>query len=321
MIGLLVAACGAPVGAERAASPAGAASRTPDDRAAGQVLEAYLHKAQAAWEAKDSARFAELYTQDARITEVGERERPLRELLDDMADGPLTLRFARGLIRDREAVVEWVYGGPHPARDRIATRGASVLSFSADGRVQREIRYLDASTLSAQIGAGFRYCLPHRPALPDSSAAPTLHVGTARDSDAAARAWSGAVAGSASASPSPLVSNLFLPADAPGVSGMAEPWARAFQASSATVARCVSSSDLIACEVERRGTFSAPLLGIKPTGRTGTTHWLDVAELHDGAITRVTAYGNGQEFVRSFVDLDSQGFLSPAQLVDPEACK
>ncbi len=320
-IGLLAAACGASPGAERAATPGVATSSGPAARPAATLLENYLRDAREAWKAKDTARFAALYTKDARITEIGEEERTLAEMLEDMADGPFEVTFSRGLLNGNDAVVEWVYGGPHPARARIAVRGASLLSFSADGRVRRETRYLDTSTLNAQIGAGFRHCLPHREAVPDPTAAPTLHVGSAQDSDAPARAWLGSAESSAKAFPVIAVANMFLPADGAGASGMAAALASAFKDVSATVTRCVSSPDLVACEVERRGTFAAPLIGIKPTSRTGTTHWLEVVDLNAGNVAAVTAYGSGREFARAFVDLDPAGFLSPAQVVDPAACK
>jgi hypothetical protein len=321
LIGLSVAACGASRGTEPGAVPGVATSPAPAAKPAGTLLENYLRDAREAWKTKDRARLADLYTKDARITEIGKEERKFDDMLDDMFDGPFEVSFSRGLLNGHDAVVEWVYGGLHPARRRIAVRGASVLSFSADGRVEREVRYYDESTSSAQIVAGFRHCLPHREAVPDATTAPTLHIGSAQDSDAPARAWLGSAGSSAKASPAIPVANMFLAADGPGVSGMAADLAHAFKDVTTKVGRCVSSPDLVACEVERRGTFSAPLIGIKPTGRTGTTHWLEVAELSDGNTVAVTAYGSGQEFARAFVDLDSNGFLTPAQMVDPDPCK
>ena len=71
-IGLLAAACGASPGAERAATPGVATSPGPAARPAATLLENYLRDAREAWKAKDTARFAALYTKDARITEIGE---------------------------------------------------------------------------------------------------------------------------------------------------------------------------------------------------------------------------------------------------------
>lgn len=320
VIGLLAVACGASPAPERA-TPQVATSAAPAAGPSGTLLENYLRDAREAWKTKDRPRLVALYTKDARITEIGQDERTFDEMLDDVFDGPLEVTFSRGLLNGHDAVVEWVYGGPHPARAHVAVKGASLLSFSAEGLVQRETRYLDTSTLNAQIGAGFRHCLPHREAESAPTTAPTLHIGSAQDSDASARAWLGSAGSSVNAFPAIVTANMFLAANGRGANGMAAELAHAFKDVTAKVGRCLSSPDLVACEVERRGTFAAPLIGIKPTGRTGTTHWLEVADLSDSNPTAVTAYGSGREFARAFLDLDGAGFLSPAQVVNPDPCK
>jgi hypothetical protein len=58
--------------------------------------------------------------------------------------------------------------------------------------------------------------------------------------------------------------------------------------------------DVVVTEVATTGTFKGPLGALKPNGKTATTHGVDVVELKDGKIARMTSYANGRELLSQY---------------------
>ena len=297
--------------APRASASASTAPATEDTR----DLEAYLEGFRRASSASDPRALAALYATSAEVVDHGLGELTSgTELADMLTDGPMRQRMVRGAQNGRIAVVEWLYGGEHPAGP-IGVRGASVLTFGPKGEVTTEIRYSDSSTESAQVIAGFRACLPKRAPIAITDGAAKVDRGSSAEAERALRAF----LGGASTERVP-VSNQMLAADSTSEAGFASELAKALEKRSTSVSRCVSAPTWAACEVERRGDFTAPLLGIKPTRRSGSLHALVVASVRDGRVESVVEYAGGGEFARSYLDLNEHGFLEPSQLVGPSEC-
>jgi steroid delta-isomerase-like uncharacterized protein len=66
-----------------------------------------------------------------------------------------------------------------------------------------------------------------------------------------------------------------------------------------TVTRIVAGEKEAAVEWRMRGTFNgAPFQGIEPTGRPLELRGLDMLEIEDGKIARITSYYDGAEYAR-----------------------
>jgi len=235
----------------------------------------------------------------------------------------LKLTYTRVIGKGNLAVAEWVFTGTNKGdfmggkatNKKVGYKGASVLTFGPDGKVTRESAYFDMTTMMGQLGKGPKGA-PTRPVQKDPTAA-TEFVFAKDDasSDALARTWfSAATKGDGKAlsgmvTDDVVVSLQYAPADSKGkkvVEKETVDGAKSFVDQSTSVTICVPAGDYIACEYTWKATFKAPAMGMKPTGKTGTVHSLEVLKVKDGKVSHTTAYANGLEFASTFGLMDEK---------------
>jgi steroid delta-isomerase-like uncharacterized protein len=97
--------------------------------------------------------------------------------------------------------------------------------------------------------------------------------------------------------------DLTQPDDAKGKDGVRKElggWLKAFPDLDMKATQAWAFGDVVVTEVATTGTFKGPLGALKPNGKTGTTHGVDVVELKDGKVSRMTSYANGRELLREY---------------------
>ncbi len=308
---LILSACGS--SAKEPVAVASAPSRESAPAARTEVsapFRGWIEEFERASESRDPSELAKRYAPNAQVLSWGDEPVSAQSHLESMLDGPDKRFVLRAIESGSRAVVEWGVRGEHPA-GLWGVLGASVLEFSDGGLVTKETLYFDRATQSGQVGAGYRHCVPNRkpPAAP--STPPQLLVGTT--SSTSATTLSRWIVGPATPGAKPvLVSNQLLAEDAPALFGTAPELAQGLGIApdKTTVSGCLGNDTIAVCAVERRATFVAPMLGIAPSRKAGTLHFLVVSELENGELRRVVEYGGAE--LRSLLDLDEAGFLKPA---------
>jgi hypothetical protein len=270
----------------------------------------WIEEFERASESRDPSGLAKLYAPNARVLSWGNEPVSAQSHVESLVDGPDKRFVLRAIESGKRAVVEWGVRGEHPVR-LWGVLGASVLELGDDGLITKETLYFDDATRHGQVGAGYRHCLPNRkpPAAP--STPPQLLVGATPS--ATATTLSRWIVGPAAPGAKPvLVSNQLLAEDAPALFGTAPELAQGLGTTpdKTTVSDCFGGATIAVCAVERRATFVAPLLGIAPSRKAGSLHFLVVGELENGELRRVIEYGGAE--LRSLLDLDGPGFLKPA---------
>ncbi len=191
-----------------------------------------------------------------------------------------------------------------------------VLWFANDGRVKREHVYFDMGTMMGQLGVGPKGA-PVRP-VEATPTAPTEMI-IAKDgeaaTDATAKSWfalaakGDAKAVGAAATDDVVVSTQYMPADTKGKKALEKDvaeGAKAFVDQKMDVTTCVPVADVTACEYTWTATWKGPAMGMKPTGKTGTVHSVEIIKAKDGKVAATTAYANGAEFAASFGLMDEK---------------
>ncbi|NUP13249.1 MAG: SnoaL-like domain-containing protein [Polyangiaceae bacterium] len=297
----------------------------------------YVAESSAAWAAKDAKKQTALYTPDAVVALPGPKgleeakatdmEKGLASYFTAFPD--LKLTYTRVVGKGNLAVAEWVFTGTNkgehmgkPATNKkVGYRGASVLTFAPDGRVKHETVYFDMGTMMGQLGLGPKGA-PVRPVEATPTAAPELMFAKDGESpnEAVARSWfstsekGDAKALMALASDDIVVSNQYMPADTKGKKALEKETAegsKAFTDQKTSVVVCVPAGDLVACEYSWQATWKGPAMGMKPTGKTGNVHSLEVLRVKDGKVAQTTAYANGVEFASSFGLMDEKPAGAP----------
>jgi steroid delta-isomerase-like uncharacterized protein len=291
-----------------------------------EAQKAYVKEGDAAWAAHDAKKVMALYATDAVITEPGpsgvaqksaaDMERQLGALFVAFPDAKLTT--TRLVTLGPKAIAEWTFTGTHKAdfmgakatNKPVGYRGASVLVFNKKGKVQSERLYHDHATMMGQLGL-----LPKGQKVRPVEPAPTtpLELVTAKEGEGGANAellkklYEAAEkkdnkAYGALLAPDFLLSNSYDPTDAKKATVMQQmpQMNQAFPDPKWAVKECTTTADLAICEVEWTATWKAPAMGMKPTGKTGTVHALELAQMKDGKILRLTGYGSGAEFAFAF---------------------
>jgi steroid delta-isomerase-like uncharacterized protein len=122
--------------------------------------------AHAAINAHDAKAYSALFAPDATVTEYGLGEVKGREAiaagLQGALDGFPDYQFgvSRIYVKNDVLVQEWVmtgtnkgiFNGAPPTGKTIGVKGASVLTFTADGLIKTERRYFDTGEVLSQLG-------------------------------------------------------------------------------------------------------------------------------------------------------------------------
>jgi hypothetical protein len=291
----------------------GAPSRESDRTEVSAPVRDWIEELERAFESRDRSGLAKRYEPNAQVLSWGDEPVSAQTHLESMLDQFMTpeKRFVfRAITSGKRAVVEWGGRGEHPA-GLWGVLGASVLELDEEGLVTRETLYFDGATQLGQVGGGYRHCVPYRkpPAAPST---PPQVVGATTPS-ATATTLSRWILGPAAEGAKPvLVSNQLLAEDAMALFGTAPELAQGLGTApdKTTVSECFGSDALAVCAVERRASFVAPVLGIRPSRKEGSLHFLVVGEFEHGELRRVIEYGGAE--LRSLLDLDGDGFLKPA---------
>lgn len=296
----------------------------------------FVTGAGAAWAAHDAAAIAAQYAPSASFTVVGREglvdEKPearVKELQAGFKAFPdFDLRFTRVIARAPYAVLEWTATGTHSADfgtqratgKKTGYRGASLITLGADGQVVHETVYFDVATSEAQLGLGPKGQRA-RPVEKRPASEPVLVFAGDKADEGLARRWL-AIAGSSDgkalgelAADDIVVSNQYMPADTKGKKALAKELAdgaKGFVDQSSTVVVCVPTEHVTACEYVWRATWKNAAMGMKPTGKTGTVHSLELIEQRGGKVVRTTAYASSAEFAASF-GLADAGSPTPAE--------
>lgn len=320
---------GEPTGAAVDPAPTGSATAQtpPADPPAVPLEEAvkkFVAESTAAWASKNPKKHTALYTADAVVAITGPKgweeakasdmEKSIAGYFTAFPD--LEVTYTRVIARGNYAVAEWTFTGTNngdmmgkPAtKKKVGYRAASVLTFAKDGKVQRETSYFDMGTMMSQLGLGPKGA-PVRAVEPKPTGATVFLFGTDKDSDATARSWLAlAETGDAKAldgiaHQDVVVSNQYMAVDTKGKKALSKELSqstKAFVDQKSTVAMCVPAGPIAACEYEWKATFKGPAMGMKPTGKTGSVHSLEIIEVKDGKVAKTTAYANGVEFAGTF---------------------
>jgi steroid delta-isomerase-like uncharacterized protein len=187
----------------------------------------------------------------------------------------------------------------------------SVVWLDDEGKVKREEMYFDMRAVMGQLGK-LPKGVPFRAAEALPTAAPeTLSADPSADKNEALvkqlfelmnkgddKAMLALYADDV------VMSAQYMPADEKGKKAMEKSHAegkKAFPDSKmAIVGTCAAAGAQVACRTEWTATFKGKFMGMKPTGKSGTVHGVDVLTVKDGKVTALTAYGNGEEFMAAF---------------------
>ncbi len=315
---------------DSAAAAASAAAPAPAPVAIGDAVKKYVAESTAAWAAKDVKKAAALYTDDAIIaiagaggieeSKVADLEKQRAMYFTSFPD--LEMTYTRVVAKAPYAVAEWVFTGTNKGdmmgqkatNKKAGFRGATVITFTPDGKVKRETNYFDMGTMVGQLGLGPKG-QPVRAAEAKPTAPTQFFVATDADSDAVGRSWLGlaergdAKAISAMATDDIVVSNQYMPTDTKGRKAIEKELAeggKAFSDQKNNIVLCVPAGGLVACEYQWTATWKGAFMGMKATGKTGTVHSLDVMSVKDGKINGTVAYGNAMEFAKTFGLMDEK---------------
>ena len=237
----------------------------------------------------------------------------------------------RALQKDEVMVVEWIVtatdtGGfleDKPTNKKVGWRGVSVITFDDDGLVKQEIDMVDPMTLQGQLGKGDpKVKVRPPPAAPSSG---TQFV-TAKNSPEEQKNLDTVKALYASFEKKDEKASLALMTDDVVHADLTAPddvkgkdaakkelgaWFKAFPDAKVNATNVWAFGDTVVAELETTGTFKGPLGSLKPNGKAGTTHAVDIVEMKDGKIARVTSYASTREFLTQY-DLMPKPATPPA---------
>jgi steroid delta-isomerase-like uncharacterized protein len=291
-----------------------------------EMHKAFASGMQAAWAAHDVDKLLAAYAPSARIGMAGpsgwtekppaEAKAQLEAMMKAFPDSKMTPR--RLISAGERAVLEWTFTGTNQGEfmgdeateKPVGVTGASFLLFGKDGKVQRENRYVDLAAIGGQLGKVVRGGKV-RPVEAMPTAALEVVEATrgeepksvsllkkyyeltqSRDHKAIADLLA----------PDAVLSNNrdakdMTKADLVKLQPSAD---KAFVDEGSVVKACVNAGEIGACEYEWTATLKRPAMGMPATGKTGTIHEADVAQVKDGKLVRVNGYGSRLEWFIAF---------------------
>ncbi len=290
-----------------------------------ETVRAFVDANVAAFARHDPDAIAALYASRAVIASPGERgleeasptsmKRDLAALFDAFPDARLsTVRlYAAGHV----ALWEWIVRGTntgdfmgHAATKKpIGYHGVSLLSFGDDGLVRRETMYFDLGTVLGQLGLGSKKWKT-RAADATTPVVEEMLVDHEGPEDVAElTAFYAALdhrddkALTALTTDDLVLSAAAMPADRSKkevLKSMPDA-AKAFpDAKTETLACFRFGPELAACETAWSATWKGPAMGMKPTGKRGVVHGIDIVRFAGSKIAKVTSFSNSAEMLSSF---------------------
>lgn len=299
----------------------------------------------AAWAAHDAKKLMALHPPGAVIAMPGPKgleemtaaaaEKQMAEFFKAFPDAKLTT--TRVLVKDDKAIAEWVVTGTNsgdfmggkPTGKRVGYGGVSVRWLGPDGKVTRENMYVDQTTMMGQLGKAPKDAKVRAPLAAPTGATEFIvakpgdekNETTLRSLYAAMEKQD--VKGSVALfSTDIVVSNAYYPEDIKGLKAVEKDiteGSKAFVDSKTKISQCISAGSFVACEFVWSATWKGPAMGMKPTGKTGTVHGVEIARLKDGKIAETHGYGNGVEFAATFGLMEDKP--APAKVPPPATSK
>jgi steroid delta-isomerase-like uncharacterized protein/uncharacterized protein (TIGR02246 family) len=275
----------------------------------------------AALNAHEAAKFAEGFTPDGIAITYGVAEAKGREAIasdvQKFFDGFPDFKIAESnvYVKGDVVVVEWVVNGTHkgefagvkPTNQPVGIRGATVLWVSPEGLVKQEHRYMDGSTIMAQLGQSKG---PARPvqALPSTEAVWHLAKGTPEEDKQSevVKAMNAAFEKKAEADFLAMIaedaawSDVSGPRDVVGKSESKkafQAFTKAFPDAKISIETIFSVDDRTISESTMSGTHLGALGPLKATKKPVSLHTLDIATVQDGKLRGGTSYSNSVEML------------------------
>jgi steroid delta-isomerase-like uncharacterized protein len=314
--------------------PPAALEEPPPKPVMADAQRRFLAELEVGLAARDAKKVAALYATGAVLTSAGKdgihESMGRAEIETSRARGFAVMGKAfpdvkwvhtRALQSGDVMVVEWVGTGTDtggflddkPTGKKVGWRGISILWFDDDGLVRREHGVLDPLTIMGQLGRGDAATRKVRAPV-QAPTSPTFFVAAKASPEEqknvdVARALYPLVG---KKDDKPLLamltddvvhSDLTQPDDVKGREGVRKElggWLKAFPDLEMKVTQAWAFGDVVVTEVATTGTFKGPLGAWKPNGKTATTHGVDVVELKDGKIARMTSYANGRELLTQY---------------------
>jgi steroid delta-isomerase-like uncharacterized protein len=337
LVAVLISACGGegetipppqappppppPVAAPAPPEPAPAPAPEPPKPSMLELQKQMAKSGMAALNAHEAAKFAEGFAPDGVSITYGFGENKGREAIasdiQKFFDGFPDFKLAESNIyaKGEIVVIEWVMNGTHkgefmgikPTNKAVGLRGATVAWLGSDGLVKQEHRYMDGSTLMAQLGQNKAPARPV-PTLPSGDA--TWHVakGTPEEdkqSDIVKGMYAAFEKKSESDFLGPMADNatwadLTMPKDMTGKAEgkkMFQSFTKAFPDGKIGVDTIFSVDEFTVAETTMSGTQNGPLGPLKASKKPVNLHGLDVMTIKDGKIQAGTGYANSVELL------------------------
>jgi len=292
----------------------------------GAAHKAFAHTLQSAWAERDLAKLMAVYAPSARIGMAGpggwtetppaKTKAQFEALMKAFPDSRITPW--RIISAGERAVVEWTFTGTNEGelmgekatQKPVGVRGASFLLFAKDGKVLRENRYMDLMAIQGQLGiavkggkvrpveaaptADLEVVVATRGEEPKSVSLLKRYYQLTQFRDYQAIA--------ALLAPDAVIRNNreaqdMTKADLVKLQPAAD---KAFVDEGSVVKACINAGLIGACEYEWTATQKRSAMGIPSTGKRGTIHEADVAEVKDGQLVRVNGYGSRLEWFITF---------------------
>lgn len=297
------------------------------------------HAGLTALNAHESAKFAETFAPDGVSISYGFGESKGREAIasdiqkffDGFPDFKIadTNIFAKGEL----VVLEWVMTGTHkgefmgikPTGKPVGIRGATVLWMTPDGMVKQEHRYMDGSTIMAQLG---QIKAPARPVPAMPSGEPVWHIAKGSpEEDKQSDIVKGMYAAFDKKAEADFLGamadntvwvDLTMPKDATTKAESKkffQAFTKAFPDGKLGVDTVFSVDEFTVAESTMTGTHNGPLGPLKATKKPVSLHNLDVITIKDGKVQAGTGYSNSVEF------LAQTGLLPKAKAAKTEGDK
>ena len=318
-------------------SSTGPTAGTPTKAPLADLIKKTLADFDAAYASHDAAKCAAAYAPDATFvqpTHLGFNEHKKDEIqknLEGLFKGfpDVKLTATRTYMKANQVVIEGVMTGTHTGEyqghagtnKKFGQRYLAVLWFNDDGLIQKEHMYRDHAAMLGHLGHG-----DPKLKLRNVEAIPTTTLEQVTPGDTAVEAKNTETAkqflGSfekkddkaytAALADDITHADYTRPEDAKGKDAAKKAFGellKTFPDLKMTPTNIIAVGDHVIAEVEMSGTMKGDLGSVKPSGKSGTAHIVDVFRFNkDGKITWAGRWGSRAEFATAFgVPASTQG--------------
>jgi steroid delta-isomerase-like uncharacterized protein len=306
--------------AAQAASPpvASAEPVAATKRPLAELIKQNVLDSEAAWAAKDIKKLAATYTEDADFATWSTKGAQLQkgpEMLKGLegfwgALSEVKLKSSRVTQSGDIAVSEWVVTGTTQDKKTLGVAGVSLMWFAENGLVKREQLYMDEHTTGMQMGDKSL-----RGRAPAQAPASTEWIAATNSPDEkknveTIKALYGTLgkkddkAFEAMLADDAVLSDMARPEDVKGKAKIKDDFfkfSKAFPDLELETKQVIGAGKYVVVEGSWTGTMEGQLGQLKASKKKGTIHFVDIFELRDGKVVKLTSYSNGAEFAGAFL--------------------